>query len=69
MLQVICINNLSILYKKNQKYKKSLENSLIGISMITSHLYDLFVTKNKAKIVENGIIYVNLLSTAQSCLK
>ena len=69
MMQAICLNNLSILFKKRLKWKRGLESSLKGVGIIEPHLEDLYKVRRSKRIIEDGVIYVNLLAIAQSCLK
>lgn len=65
----ICMNNLAIMQRKGGKYRKSLSTSLKGIGLMEEHLDQLYRSKNKKRIVEDGVIFVNLLLIAKGNIR
>lgn len=65
----ICMNNLAILQRKGGRYRKSLSTSLKGIGLMEEHLDQLHRSKNKKRIVEDGVIFVNLLLIAKGNIR
>ena len=63
------MNNLAILQKKGGKYRKSLNTSLEGIGLMEEHLDQLHLSRNKKRIVEDGVIFVNLLLIAKGNIR
>lgn len=64
-----CMNNLAILQRKAGKYRKSLSTSLKGINLMEEHLDQLHQSKSKKRIVEDGVIYANLLLIAKGNIR
>jgi predicted nucleotidyltransferase len=59
------MSNLALLHSKSGKPRKSLAICLKGISIMEEHLDNMHQMKNKKRMIEDGVIFVNLLLIAK----
>ena len=69
MLMGVCLNNLAQIYSRQGKIYKSLAIALKGINLIEWHLEALKVRRDRTRMIEDVIVFVNLLMVAQSVLR
>lgn len=69
MLMGICLNNLTYLYARQGKIYRALAVALKGISILQWHLEDLKDRRQRNQIVEDVVVFVNLLMVSQTVLK
>jgi hypothetical protein len=62
------MNNLALLQLRGGRPKKALTSCLNGISIMEEHLQHLREMKNRRRMTEDGVIFVNLLLIAKRSL-
>lgn len=68
MLVSLCLNNLVYLYSKQGKYYKSLAVALKAIGILQEHLECLSLQKKRDQLIEDVIVFVNVLIVTQRIL-
>lgn len=68
VLLSICMNNLALLHLRSAHPKKALAACLNGIGAMEEHLDKMRCMKNRRRIIEDGVIFVNLLLIAKRSL-
>ena len=69
MLMGVCLNNLTYMYARQGKVYRALAVALKGINIIQWHLEDLKERKEKNKMIDDVVVFVNLLMVSQTVLK
>lgn len=69
MLLSVSMNNLAFLYYRRGKIYKALMVGLKAINIMEEHLIQLKTEKKKYRIIEDVVVFVNILNTVQIILK